>query len=81
MDTSTVRLVIFLGMFLAFAGDYSALISTIFGKGRTGRNVTERDAAEGPEAHLDEPHDKISILSKNDIDKDNGKSRRGGGEM
>ncbi|XP_046596225.1 uncharacterized protein LOC107228209 [Neodiprion lecontei] len=31
MDTGTVRLVIFLGMFLVFAGDYTALMSSIFG--------------------------------------------------
>lgn len=72
MHTSTVRLVIFLGMFLAFATDYSELISTIFGK-RTESNVT--NVAKGPEVHLEEPRDKISILSKNHIDKENGKSR------
>lgn len=70
MDTSTVRLVIFLGMFLVFAGDYSALISSIFGNA-TERNIT--DTVGGPEARLKGPHDKISIVSKKDVDKDNGK--------
>lgn len=32
VDTSTVRLIIFVGMFLAFAGDYSFLLEAIFGK-------------------------------------------------
>lgn len=41
MDTGTVRLVIFLGMFLAFAGDYSALISTIFGNAEVQNNKSE----------------------------------------
>ncbi|XP_031834920.1 geko [Nomia melanderi] len=40
MDTSTVRLVIFLGMFLVFAGDYSYLVSTIFGR-TADQNITE----------------------------------------
>ncbi|XP_051171273.1 uncharacterized protein LOC127288082 [Leptopilina boulardi] len=39
MDTGTVRLVIFLGMFLVFASDYSSLISTIFGS-NSERNST-----------------------------------------
>ncbi|XP_053973318.1 uncharacterized protein LOC128873646 [Hylaeus volcanicus] len=45
MDTSTVRLVIFLGMFLVFAGDYSYLIATIFGRPAV-KNYTE--PAKGP---------------------------------
>lgn len=39
MDTSTVRLVIFLGMFLVFAGDYTTVISAIFGN-VNGKNDT-----------------------------------------
>lgn len=65
-------------MFLVFAGDYSALISTIFGKATDG-NVT--DAPKGPpEVNPKKPHDDISVLSKKNADKDNGKSgmwRRG----
>ncbi|EFN84550.1 uncharacterized protein LOC105183171 [Harpegnathos saltator] len=73
MDTSTVRLVIFLGMFLVFAGDYSALITTIFGKAANG-NVT--DSAEEPaKAGLKGPQDDVSVLSKRDADKDNVASR------
>lgn len=68
MDTSTVRLVIFLGMFLIFAGDYSALISTLFGKASDG-NAT--DAVKEPsEADL---KNGVSIISKKDANKDNGK--------
>lgn len=73
MDTSTVRLVIFLVMFLAFAGDYSALISTIFGKVANG-NLTDI-AKEPPEVGLKEPHDDTSIFMKTDMNKDNGKDR------
>lgn len=71
MDTSTVRLVIFLGMFLVFAGDYSALIASIFGNA-TERNIT--DAVREPEAQLKGPHDKIPVVSKKDVDKNNGKN-------
>lgn len=44
MDTSTVRLVIFLGMFLVFAGDYTAVISAIFGNvhGKNDNVTTKR---------------------------------------
>ncbi|EZA51759.1 hypothetical protein DMN91_004435 [Ooceraea biroi] len=73
MDTSTVRLVIFLGMFLVFAGDYSALISSIFGSA-TERNIT--DTVREPEAQLKGPHDKIPVFSKKDVDKDNVALRR-----
>ncbi|XP_033321544.2 geko [Megalopta genalis] len=45
MDTSTVRLVIFLGMFLVFATDYNYLVSTIFGRPAE-QNLTE--PAKGP---------------------------------
>jgi len=73
MDASTVRLVIFLGMFLIFAGDYSALIASIFGN-ITERNIT--DAMKEPKAQLKGPsHDKIPVVSKKDIDKNNGKSK------
>lgn len=71
MDTSTVRLVIFLGMFLIFAGDYSTLISSIFGNA-TERNVTNR----GSEAQLKAPDDKIAVVSKRDVDKNNGKNKK-----
>lgn len=71
MDTSTVRLVIFLGMFLIFAGDYSALISTIFGKATDG-NATDA-AKRPPKVGLEEPHDDISVLLKKNTNKDNGK--------
>ncbi|XP_012277625.1 uncharacterized protein LOC105698178 isoform X1 [Orussus abietinus] len=48
VDTGTVRLMIFLGMFLAFAGDYSAIVASIFGS-PAGKNETGRAAGpEGP---------------------------------
>lgn len=72
MDTSTVRLVIFVGMFLVFAGDYSALISSIFGNA-TERNITDT-VPRGPEAQVKGPHDKMPVVSKKDIDKNNGKN-------
>ncbi|XP_029177282.1 uncharacterized protein LOC114945306 [Nylanderia fulva] len=71
MDTSTVRLVIFLGMFLIFAGDYSILISSIFGY------ATERnDTIKKPESQLKGPPDKIAVVSKRDVDKNNVALRR-----
>lgn len=73
MDTSTVRLVIFIGMFLIFAGDYSTLISSIFGNA-TERNAT--DTVRGPEAQFKGPHDKIDVISKKDVDKNNGKNKK-----
>lgn len=71
MDTSTVRLVIFLGMFLVFAGDYSALITSIFGNASES-NVT--DAIKEPEAQLKGPHEKVPVVSKTDVNKNNGKN-------
>lgn len=68
MDTSTVRLVIFLGMFLIFAGDYSALITSIFGN-TTERNITD-NAIREPEAQLKGSHEKIVTKT----DKNNGKN-------
>ncbi|KAM0729746.1 hypothetical protein ACS0PU_003623 [Formica fusca] len=73
MDTSTVRLVIFVSMFLIFAGDYSTLISSIFGNA-TERNVT--DTVGGPKAQLKGPHDKITAVSKEVVDKNNVALRR-----
>lgn len=73
MDTSTVRLLIFVSMFLIFAGDYSTLISSIFGN-TTERNVT--DTVGGPKAQLKGPHDKITAVLKEDIDKNNGKNKK-----
>ncbi|KAG8040645.1 hypothetical protein G9C98_002641 [Cotesia typhae] len=54
VDTGTVRLVIFIGMFLVFAGDYTSLINSVFGNGmeranssirlQTSSSNTERDS-------------------------------------
>ena len=41
LDTGTVRLVILLGMFLVFAGDYNTMIASIWGGGEELANRTE----------------------------------------
>ncbi|CAK9826172.1 hypothetical protein ANTRET_LOCUS4061 [Anthophora retusa] len=72
MDTSTVRLVIFLGMFLMFAGDYTYLISTIFGK-QYDQNLTE------PMKNTEELANKERITlttMKKDDEKENAVTRR-----
>lgn len=71
MDTSTVRLVIFLGMFLVFAGDYSALISSVFGNAATERNIT---AVKKSEASLEGPYNKVPALSKKEVERNNGEN-------
>ncbi|XP_012264831.2 uncharacterized protein LOC105691123 [Athalia rosae] len=50
MDTGTVRLVIFVGMFLVFAGDYTSLMSTIFGTNADKNDTTalKRRQLSGP---------------------------------
>jgi len=64
MDTSTIRLVIFLGMFLFFAGDYS-LLSSIFGNTASAGDVT------GSKAQLKELRDEMPpIVSKNNVKND-----------
>lgn len=73
MDTSTVRLVIFVSMFLVFAGDYSSLIASIFGNA-TEKNIT--DATREPKAQLKGPHEKTPVVSKTDVDKNNGKNEK-----
>lgn len=74
IDTSTVRLVIFLGMFLIFAGDYSYLISTIFG--RSERNLSQ--PIKNPvEVANKVPEERIALTTvKKDDEKDNAISRR-----
>ena len=49
VDTGTVRLVIFLGMFLVFAGDYSSLITSIFGNGQGRTTVLQNSSLRRPE--------------------------------
>ncbi|XP_076620053.1 geko [Colletes latitarsis] len=74
MDTSTVRLVIFLGMFLVFAGDYSYLVATIFGK-TSERNVTQ--TVKGPEGPpRDTMRDRIPLTSKKEDEKELAMLRR-----
>ncbi|XP_076236234.1 geko [Calliopsis andreniformis] len=75
MDTSTVRLVIFVGMFLVFAGDHTYLISSIFGK-PADRNLTE--ALKGPEGPPRETsEDRISLMTmKKNEERESAISRR-----
>ncbi|XP_076175970.1 geko [Ptiloglossa arizonensis] len=74
MDTSTVRLVIFLGMFLVFTGDYSYLVATIFGK-PTERNLTE--PVKGPVGPPTEvPYDGTTTTTEKDEEKENAILRR-----
>jgi hypothetical protein len=49
LDTSTVRLVILLGMFLVFAGDHGAIIASIWGSGaEANRTEALKKLPEGP---------------------------------
>ncbi|XP_043600499.1 uncharacterized protein LOC122575523 [Bombus pyrosoma] len=75
MDTSTVRLVIFLGMFLMFAGDYSYVIFTIFGRSSR-QNITEPiKSLEDPASKI--PGDSVALTTvKKDNEKENAISRR-----
>ncbi|KAK2582322.1 hypothetical protein KPH14_004661 [Odynerus spinipes] len=76
MDTSTVRLVIFLGMFLVFAGDYSIFIPSIFGKD-VEKNLT--DPSKGPVGPPREgSSEKLAIASskKKEIERDSAIARR-----
>ncbi|XP_076675612.1 geko [Andrena cerasifolii] len=75
MDTSTVRLVIFLGMFLVFAGDYTYLVSTIFGKHHE-RNLTEpMSGPQGPPKEA--PRNRIPLISASkEDDRENAIARR-----
>ncbi|CAK9819126.1 hypothetical protein ANTPLA_LOCUS10081 [Anthophora plagiata] len=72
MDTSTVRLVIFLGMFLIFAGDYTYLISTIFGK-QYDQNLTE--PIKSPEEMVNKDRITLTTMKKDD-EKENAVTRR-----
>ncbi|KOC61294.1 hypothetical protein WH47_06118 [Habropoda laboriosa] len=72
MDTSTVRLVIFLGMFLMFAGDYTYLISTIFGR-QSDQNLTE--PIKNPEELGNKDGVTLTTVKKDD-EKENAVSRR-----
>ncbi|XP_034944682.1 uncharacterized protein geko [Chelonus insularis] len=53
VDTGTVRLVIFIGMFLVFAGDYTALINSIFGNNMDRANSTIRGLNDPGKSHSD----------------------------
>ncbi|XP_076760734.1 geko [Xylocopa sonorina] len=73
MDTGTVRLVIFFGMFLMFAGDYSYFLAAIFGRPAE-QNVTE--AMKKPE-QAKMAGDRIALATvKKDDEKENAVLRR-----
>lgn len=70
VDTGTVRLVIFIGMFLVFAGDYTSLINSIFGNGMERANSSIRLQASNSNA------ERVSLItdvknSNNDHGKNN----------
>lgn len=76
MDTSTVRLVIFLGMFLMLAGDYTYLITAIFGRSG-GQNITEPSKGGENQGRSNDPEGRtaLSVTKKMD-EKENAISRR-----
>lgn len=69
MDTGTVRLVIFLGMFLVFVSDYSSLISTIFGnnaeRNSTFKLINGQPKAESSSEKLFKDELKINFEKRN----------------
>ncbi|XP_003689563.1 uncharacterized protein LOC100864292 [Apis florea] len=78
MDTSTVRLVIFLGMFLMLAGDYTYLITAIFGRS-TGQNITEpiKNPEAGQARSNGDPEERVALsVTKKMDEKENAISRR-----
>lgn len=79
VDTGTVRLVIFFGMFLVFAGDYSSLVSSIFGSGKemsSAPNNSSLPGPEGPPTSGSGSFDNLGSMSDEKEDVENGK--RGG---
>ncbi|XP_033215522.1 uncharacterized protein LOC117171950 [Belonocnema kinseyi] len=74
MDTGTVRLVIFLGMFLIFASDYGSLISTIFGSSSERNSTLTRP--EGPPREGPAAERAYNAAAKKALHKDNVISRR-----
>ena len=77
MYISTVRLVILLGMFLMFTGDYSYLTTTIFGRSSR-ENITEpvKNAEDAGSKSAATPEDGIALATvKKDNEKENGKER------
>ncbi|XP_006609934.1 uncharacterized protein LOC102672049 [Apis dorsata] len=76
MDTSTVRLVIFLGMFLMLAGDYTYLITAIFGRSG-GQNVTEPSKSPESQGRSNDPEGRLALsVTKKMDEKENAISRR-----
>lgn len=75
MDTGTVRLVIFLGMFLVFAGDYTSFISTIFGTNADKNGTT---ALKRPQGHVKDElrEDRVthSLSDDDDLIEENGEN-------
>lgn len=73
MDTSTVRLVIFLGMFLMLAGDYTYLITAIFGRSG-GQNITEPSKTAENQGRSNDAEGRIALsVTKKMDEKENGK--------
>ncbi|XP_057323380.1 uncharacterized protein LOC130666420 isoform X2 [Microplitis mediator] len=71
VDTGTVRLVIFIGMFLVFAGDYTSLINSIFGNGMERANSSIRLQASNSNA------ERVSLITDvKNSNNDHGMTRR-----
>ncbi|KAK0076785.1 hypothetical protein PV325_004856 [Microctonus aethiopoides] len=73
VDTGTVRLVIFIGMFLVFAGDYTALMNSVFGNGMSNSTL---GGLQGPSK--DGPHaERMALMTGvKDLDAEHGISRK-----
>lgn len=75
VDTGTVRLVIFIGMFLVFAGDYTTLINKVFGNGIVSNSSTFGTIQES-QKNNNNP-EKISLMeTTKEIDSDDVLSRK-----
>lgn len=78
LDTGTVRLVILLGMFLYFAGDYNSLVASIWGSSGDEGNQTEaalKRQPEGPPKH-EGLERMIMDATKKSLDEENGRQTR-----
>ncbi|XP_011302207.1 uncharacterized protein geko [Fopius arisanus] len=72
VDTGTVRLVIFIGMFLVFAGDYTTLINSVFGNGMGSGNSTFGGLQDSKDGHVD----RLSMITGARDDVEEGISRK-----
>ncbi|XP_043282290.1 uncharacterized protein geko isoform X2 [Venturia canescens] len=64
VDTGTIRLVIFLGMFLVFAGDYSTFLASIFGNAQQTAKNSSLQGPEGPPRNGPRAIDSLDLLGE-----------------